>query len=157
MTRKILAPGNSSSFQVQLHVSERGSLECTFRGGVAPVAGDHPWRTVIAFSRYVYGSKPCTPGEHPKNEYNSLYWDVHLPNDLMVIGINPWPYLITNPPLCILWASWWWLEHDFYSSKKLGMIIPISNSCFSEGLKPPTSESQENHMFEDHYEYSICT
>ena len=26
-----------------------------------------------------YGSKPCTPGEHPKNDY-SLYWDVHLPN-----------------------------------------------------------------------------
>ena len=33
----------------------------------------------IAIGLYGYGSKPGTPGEHPKNESNSLYGDVRLP------------------------------------------------------------------------------
>ena len=54
---------------------------------------------------YGYGSKPCTPGEHPKNEYNSLYWDVHLPN-FDGLHISGWwfgtffifPYIDYNHP-----------------------------------------------------------
>ena len=29
---------------------------------------------------WIWVKTRSTPGEHPKNDYNSLYWDVHLPN-----------------------------------------------------------------------------
>ena len=40
----------------------------------------------------------------------------------------------------IIWSGWWWLEHDFYISIQLGMVIPTDQLIVFTGLKPPTSD-----------------
>ena len=43
------------------------------------------------------------------------------------------------PRLEILLSGWWWLEHDFYFARYWEFSSSqLTNSYFSEGLKPPT-------------------
>ena len=53
--------------------------------------------------KYGYGSKPCTPGEHPISMNIIVFIGMFTYAILMVLGINPWPYELRPQEIgCIL-------------------------------------------------------
>lgn len=107
-----------------------------------------------------YGSKTCTPGEHPMHEQISLYWDVHLLYPFIEWLIMTNSHITNNQ-----WRDlFWWYQVIRYAQRSdiilqcLHTSIPTKNlQCvlclmiifdFDWLLDPGLSNQLENHNHE---------